>query len=89
MKYLGDTVINVPYSEDNYPEWNTYWLSYTLNNEDFKSKLYEEYLLYDVIDTIGSFGGTLGICNCNVYIFNFNTIKFSFYCIRNVYWIFN
>ena len=91
LKYLGDTVINVPYSEEDYPEWNTYWLSYTLNNEDFKSKLYEEYLLYDVIDTIGSFGGTLGICNCNVYvyIFNFNTIKFSFYCIRNVYWIFN
>ena len=60
MKYLGDTVINVPYSEDHYPEWNTYWLSYTLNNEDFKSKIYEEYLLYDVIDMIGSFGGTLG-----------------------------
>ena len=65
MKYLGDTVINVPYSEDDYPEWNTYWLSYTLNNEDFKTKLYEEYLLCDVIDMIGSFGGTLGNAICN------------------------
>ena len=58
-KYIGETVVNVAHSE--YDEWNTYYLSYTFNNEDFKTNVYEEYFIYDFMGMIGSVGGTLGI----------------------------
>ena len=44
-----------------------------LRNEDFASKVYEEYFIYDAMGMIGSVGGTLGKVNSSrkpILIFN-------------------
>ena len=38
-----------------------YGLFYQLTNDNFMSKVYEEYLIFDAIGMIGSVGGTLGM----------------------------
>ena len=60
LEYVGDVVLNVPYKSE-YENWNIYWLQCKLTNQDFLSKVFEEYLIYDAIGIIGSVGGTLGI----------------------------
>ena len=51
--------------------WDIYWFTLTLTNDDFLCKVFEEYLIYDSIGMIGSVGGTLGkyvILFLNLYI---------------------
>ena len=59
LEYFGDVVVNVPYKSE-IENWDIYWLSLKLTNQDFLCKVYEEYLIYDAIGIIGSVGGTLG-----------------------------
>ena len=41
--------------------WIVYGFQYVLRNQNFASKVYEEYFIYDAMGMIGSVGGTLGI----------------------------
>ena len=61
LEYLGEVVLNIPYQSDSEHEnWNIYWLECKLTNQDFVAKVWEEYLIYDIIGMMGSVGGTLG-----------------------------
>jgi len=60
LEYLGQS----KYYRQDPPKdknWDVYEFALTLVNEDFVSNEYEEYLIYDTIEMIGSVGGTLGI----------------------------
>ena len=59
LEYFGEIFINKPDQSDK-EDWNLYYLHYRLVNQDFKAKVYEEYLVYDAIGMTGSVGGTLG-----------------------------
>ena len=61
--YFGEVITNEPYlsKPSKYDNWNAYLFKYVLRNQDFASKVYEEYFIYDTIGMIGSVGGTLGI----------------------------
>ena len=64
LEYLGESVLNFPYQSKSgaeYENWNVYWLQIELTNQDLLSKVFEEFLIYDVIGMIGSVGGTLGM----------------------------
>ena len=60
LEYLGEVVLNIPYQSE-HENQNIYWLEYKLTNQDFVAKVWEEYLIYDIIGMMGSVGGTLGI----------------------------
>ena len=65
LEYLGQS----KYYRQDPPKdknWDVYEFALTLVNEDFVSNEYEEYLIYDTIEMIGSVGGTLGIL---IYIY--------------------
>ena len=63
LEYFGEVLLNCPYQseDDDYENWNVYWLQYKLTNLNLVSKVWEEYVIYDIIGMIGSVGGTLGI----------------------------
>ena len=63
LEYFGEVITNEPYlsKDSKYDNWNAYLFKYVLRNQDFASKVYEEYFIYDIIGMIGSVGGTLGI----------------------------
>ena len=61
MEYYGEIEISIPYGEiyqAKYKGWNAYSLTYKFTSE---AKVYEEYLICDIIGMIGSVGGTLGL----------------------------
>ena len=60
LNYLGQVSMNMPMPQDD-QMWNTYFLSYTLTNDEFMANVYEEYIIYDTFDMIGSVGGTMGM----------------------------
>ena len=62
LEYFGEVLLNCPYQseDDDYANWNVYWLQYKLTNLNLVSKVWEEYVIYDIIGMIGSVGGTLG-----------------------------
>ena len=59
-EYLGEVYLNVPITSD-VKDQDLYYFMYRLNNHNFASKVYEEYLIYDAIGMVGSVGGTLGM----------------------------
>ena len=56
LEYLGTQVFNFKLTQKNI----TFEFSYKIPSNS--TSLYEEYLIYDTINTIGSIGGTLGMC---------------------------
>ena len=56
-EYFGEVELNLKMK---YEHGNWYKFKYKLINQDFQSKVYEEYLIYDAIGMIGQVGGTLG-----------------------------
>ena len=61
LEYFGTFLINLPYYQSGQENWNVFYFKYKLTNLDSVAKVWEEYLIYDIIGMIGSVGGTLGI----------------------------
>ena len=59
LEYLGEVVLNIP-DHSEHENLNIYELEFKLTNQDFVAKVWEEYLIYDIIGMMGSVGGTLG-----------------------------
>ena len=66
LEYIGELDINMPAIQDCSKLWSdskncrTYYLVYNLSNDDYLTKVYKEYFIYDTIGMMGSVGGTLG-----------------------------
>ena len=58
LRYFGEIAGIIPYTKKKVHNW--YGFSYILTNDEFTSKVFKEYLIYDFIGMIGSVGGTLG-----------------------------
>ena len=95
MKYFGEFELNFPYRSEK-ENWNIYFITYLLSNEDFTLTMFEQYMIYDAIGMIGSVGGTVGMFikfldrQLTIY-FGFHDLLsyfiFFFIHLRNVYWI--
>ena len=59
LEYFGEKFFEKHYPSDK-EDYDLYFLHYRLINQDFKAKIFEEYLVYDAIGMVGSVGGTLG-----------------------------
>ena len=59
LRYFGEIAGIIPYTKKKVNNW--YGFSYILTNDEFTSKVFKEYLIYDFIGMIGSVGGTLGM----------------------------
>ena len=60
MEYFGEFELNIPYPSEK-ENWNVYCITYILTNQDFTVDVYEQYLIFDAIEMIGSVGGTVGM----------------------------
>ena len=63
VAYVGELSTTSANNNNYTKNWNVYKFRYVLRNEDFASKVYEEYFIYDAVGMIGSVGGTLGNLN--------------------------
>ena len=63
VAYVGELSTTRAKNNNYTKNWNVYEFRYVLRNEDFASKVYEEYFIYDAVGMIGSVGGTLGFLN--------------------------
>ena len=66
LEYFGEYGINRPISQierdavSSEMKWNAFYFKYKLVNQDLKSMVNEEYIIYDTVGMIGSVGGTFG-----------------------------
>ena len=60
LEYFGEFELNIPYPSKK-ENWNVYCITYILTNQDFTVDVYEQYLIFDAIEMIGSVGGTVGM----------------------------
>ena len=60
LKYFGEFELNFPYQSEK-ENWNIYFITYLLSNEDFTLTMFEQYMIYDAIGMIQSVGGTEGM----------------------------
>ena len=88
MKCFGEFELNFPYQSEK-ENWNIYFITYLLSNEDFTLTMFEQYMIYDAIGMIQSVGGTDGMfINFFFLVFMiYYHFLFSFIHLRNVYWI--
>ena len=60
MKCFGEFELNFPYQSEK-ENWNIYFITYLLSNEDFTLTMFEQFMIYDAIGMIQSVGGTNGM----------------------------
>ena len=66
LEYFGEYGINRPIFQierdavSSEMKWNAFYFKYKLVNQDLKSMVNEEYIIYDTVGMIGSVGGTFG-----------------------------
>ena len=60
LEYTGQSELNIPYQSEK-ENWNVYAITYLSSNQDFILSVFEQYLINDAIEMIGSVGGTVGM----------------------------